>query len=385
MTTNLLSELTDDINVQNEILAYAKNKFVCHDSESELHYKEKFVDESFVNSWHQYLKEAETIGVFKTLQRHLVPLQFPVSENISKNTSYRSATLQGKNTCHMAEATGLELRNSKGLELQIYDSLSGKIPILIVDDDKDFKSLIQALCHKNEPVKIPDAMGAAMINGLNNWSKINELKNAFLASNIVANWPSHFKNQIIPNKSLYQDKIIILSKKPYSNVTADAIGCNQEDWIHHSLQIRLEHECAHYFTLRNYGIMANNMHDELIADYVGICASYGRYNPEWFLKFIGLEEYPNYRKGARLENYLGNPKLSKEAFEVLKKVIYKAVNNIHKFDSQINNRTHKTNKKIALICLCSFSILDMAHEGSSDLMYAKFNNLIESSKCITKS
>ena len=385
ITTNLFNELTEDVNVQNEILAYAKNKFVRNDSESESHYKEKFADESFVSSWHQYLKETEKISVFETLQRHLVQLRFPIAENISKNTSYRSATLQGKDTYHMPEAKGLKLRNPKGLKLQIYASLSGKIPILIIADDKDFKSLIQALCHKNEPVKIPDSMGAVMINGLNNWSKIDDLKKTFLAANIVSNWPNHFKNQIVPNKSLYQDKIIILSKKPYSNVPADSIGCNQEDWIHHSLQIRLEHECAHYFTLRNYGIMANNMHDELIADYAGICASYGRYNPEWFLRFIGLEKYPSYRKGARLENYIGSPKLSKEAFEILKKIIYKAVNNIYKFDNQINNITHKTNKRIALICLCSFSILEMAQEDSADQMYAKFNNLIESSKCLTKS
>ena len=183
ITTDLLSELSDDLKVQYEILGYAKNKFVCNDRKSESHSKDEFVDESFVNSWHQYLKEAETIGVFETLQRHLVQLQFPVSENISKSNSYRSATLQGKDTCHMPEAKGLTLRSPNGLELQIYASIGGKIPILIVDDDKDFNSLIRALCHKNEPVEIPDSLGAAMFNGRNNWSKFDVLKDTLLTCN----------------------------------------------------------------------------------------------------------------------------------------------------------------------------------------------------------
>lgn len=377
ITADVLSEYTNDSKIKNEILAYAKNKFVCNIDGTEPYNEKELVDETFVNSWDEYLKESETLGVFKTLQHHLVQLQFPIAENISKNDAYRAATLRGKDTNQMSEAKGLNLKNPEGLRLEVYKSIGGKIPVLIVDDNEDFKSLIRALCYRNEPVGIPDSMGAIMINGLNNWSRINALKDEFLTSNSLSNWPSYFKNQIIPNKSLYQDKIIVLSKKPYSNVSAEVIGYNQEDWLNHSLNIRLEHECAHYFTLRKYGKMSNNMHDEIVADYAGICASYGSFQPEWFLKFIGLEKYPNYRKGARLENYLGNPKLSENAFEVLKAIIYKAVINIYKFDTRINNRTHNCTIKAALMSLCSFDLLEMAQENASDSLFAKFNSFLE--------
>lgn len=377
ITTNLLSEFTNDLKIENEILAYAKNKFVCNDDATKSIDKEELIDEIFVNSWHKYLKDANAIGVLETLKHHLVQLQFPIAENISKSDSYRSATLRGKDTSHMPEAKGIALKKPQGLELQVYASIGGKIPVLIIDDDDDFKSIIRALCYKNEPVRIPDSMGAIMINGLNNWSKINTLKDEFLASNTLSYWPNFFKNQIIPNKSIYQDKIIILSKKPYSNVPAEIIGCSQEDWMNYSLKIRLEHECAHYFTLRKYGKMSNNMHDEIIADYAGICATYGSFHYEWFLKFIGLEKYPNYRKGARLENYLGNPKLSEDAFEVLKTIIYKAVLNIYKFDTRIYNRAHSTTKKAALMSLCSFDLLEMAQESGSEKLFTRFNSLLE--------
>ena len=383
ITVDVLGEYTNDSKIKNEILVYAKNKFVCNNENAESHYKKELIDETFVNSWYEYLKKSETLGVFKTLQHHLVQLQFSIAENISKSDSYRSATLQGKNTSHMLEAKGLILKDPKGIKLQVYASIGGKIPILIVDDNDDFKSLIRALCYKNEPVEIPDSMGAIMINGLNNWSKINVLKDEFLTSNTLSNWPNYFKNQIIPNTFLYKDKIILLSTKPYSNVPAKAIGCNKEDWINHSLKIRLEHECAHYFTLRKYGIMSNNMHDEIIADYAGICASHENYQHDWFLKFIGLEEYPKYRKGARLENYLGSPKLSEGAFEVLKTIIYKAVMNIKKFDIKIRNRTDRVDKVAVLMSLCSLDIVEMSQHNGAEKLFERFNSILKSNTCTT--
>lgn len=375
MTTDLLSKLTDDLKVKNEILAYAKNKFILH-KDSNIEQQSSLSDEPFVETWHRYSEQAETSGVFEILQSHLVPLRFPIKKGISATDSYKSATLRGKNVNDIPEAEGLILHKPDELELKIHPSIGGSIPVLIVPDSEDFNTLIRALCHKNEPTSLPDSMGAAMINGINNWSKIKTLKSEFIANNQSSDWSHYFKNSIVPNKSLYQDKLIILSKKPYSSVSAEDLDQDIEDWEDISLRIRLEHECAHYYTLRHFGAMANNMHDELIADYAGICAGYGNYNPEWFLKFIGLEAYPLYRKGARLENYLGHPKLSNEAFIVLKTIIYKAVVNVKEFDSRINNRFLIASKKASLHSLCSFSLLQMAEEDGADQLYATYNSEI---------
>lgn len=137
----------------------------------------------------------------------------------------------------------------------------------------------------------------------------------------------------MPNPGLYKDKLIILSTKPYSNVLAHRLGLTEEEWAAYSLSIRLEHECTHLYTLNQYGCAFNNLHDELIADYIGVSKTIGTYNKEWMLAFMGLEAHPAYRKGARLENYLGNANLTAERFSQLVSVIKSAIESIACFDA----------------------------------------------------
>jgi len=74
------------------------------------------------------------------------------------------------------------------------------------------------------------------------------------------------------------------------------MGMDESTWHSLSLIIRLSHECTHYFTRRLFGSMRNNLLDELIADYQGIVAANGgRYRADWFLRFVGLESFPDYR------------------------------------------------------------------------------------------
>ena len=84
------------------------------------------------------------------------------------------------------------------------------------------------------------------------------------------------------------------------------LGLAEAEWREMSLVIRREHECAHYFTRRLFGSMRNNLLDELIADYAGLVAATGRFRADWFLRFIGLEEFPRYRPGGRLDLYRGS-------------------------------------------------------------------------------
>lgn len=382
MTTDILNHFTNDPKVKDEILAYAKNKFSSVKGQAFNHSKSSLKDEEFVIDWIDYLQESKTKGVFQTLQSHLVQLNFPIAQNLSQSDCYKSATLRGKKINEIPEATGLILAAPNKLELKIHHSIAGKIPVLVVEQDDDFKTLIRALCHKNEPVDLPKSMGAAMINGINNWSKIRVLKEQFTLNNPSSDWNNHFKQHVIPNKSLYQDKLIILSKKAYSGVQAETLSQDPKEWKNVSLKIRLEHECAHYYTLRQFGVMANNMHDEIIADYAGICGAQGSYNPEWFLRFIGLENYPKYRRGARLENYLGSPALSQSAFEVLKNIIYKAVINIYKFDRKIENRKDPDVKIATINSLSLTGILEMAQENGSETLHAQLQKQLTSENSI---
>ena len=136
------------------------------------------------------------------------------------------------------------------------------------------------------------------------------------SANAQQSWPEEFQ-RIKAQKELYQDRFIILSTGPYSNVHAGEIGLDPEDWLKLSLVIRREHECAHYFTRRVFSSMRNSLLDEIIADYCGITAAVGRFRADWLLRFFGLESFPHYREGGRLQNYRGTPALSDPAFVVL--------------------------------------------------------------------
>jgi hypothetical protein len=77
--------------------------------------------------------------------------------------------------------------------------------------------------------------------------------------------------------------------------------------------------------------MRNNVLDELIADYAGMVAATGAFRAAWFLRFLGLEDYPRYRDGGRLDLYRGDPPLSDGAFHRLHEVIRAAAETLERF------------------------------------------------------
>jgi hypothetical protein len=78
--------------------------------------------------------------------------------------------------------------------------------------------------------------------------------------------------------------------------------------------------------------MRNAILDEILADYMGIVAAAGRYRADWFLRFMGLESFPHYRPGGRLENYRGDPALSDGAFSVLGSLVVAAAEQLERFE-----------------------------------------------------
>ncbi|HLO48316.1 MAG TPA: hypothetical protein VK211_07845 [Kamptonema sp.] len=316
-----------------ELLAYNNNVFVPVEFDSLPAFP--LSPEPHLETWETYLIQAQQQGVFATLRSQLVQLQFPILAGLSETENYRLATRKGYLTSTMPEATGLVLQHPETLQLNLYESLAGKIPVIIAGCREDFVTLVQALLKRNEPVPIPDSMGAVMVAGYNNWERIRTYRMQWESQQIQlpteAAWQAEFK-QLIPQKQRYQDRFIILSSGGYSGVTASDMGMSEQEWLQISLTIRLEHECTHYFTRRLLGSMRNNLMDELIADYRGIVAgNSGNYRADWFMRFLGLEAYPEYRQGGRMENYRGEPPLSAGAFQVLHALVKDAAHNLEKF------------------------------------------------------
>lgn len=349
-----------------ELLLY-NDKFFEHNSWKS---SQKFPLEAepHLQTWKEYAVSADNIGVFETLKQVLVQLHFPIQEGISKTESYRAVTVKGVNPDSIPEATGLFLKEPEKLRLKIYQSLAGEIPVLFPGNRKDFEILVRSLTKRNEPLTIPASMGACMVAGYNNWDRIRRHRKQWEIENPLncseAEWKKEFR-QLIPCKHRYQDRFIILSDGFYSNISPEDIGLSESKWKNLSLTIRLEHECTHYFTKRLFNSMRNNALDELIADYRGIVAANGRYRADWFLRFMGLESLPNYRKGGRLQNYRGKPPLSDGAFQILQALLRDAAENIEHFEFEYVEKLRSHN--FPTLILIALTYLTLEELASSDM------------------
>ncbi|HSN85476.1 MAG TPA: hypothetical protein VL025_01910 [Thermoanaerobaculia bacterium] len=298
-----------------ELRAYARNAFDAGVLAGGLTLP--LPDEPFVEFWEARETEAREQGAFAVLREHMPQLRFPVREGISGSEGYQAATRRGLDPGEIAEATGLELESPEAVELVLYPSPAGRIPLIIVRHRPEFVRLVQALTHRNEPKPVPDSQGAIMIAGYNNWTRVRELRR---------------RGEEL-RRELYQDRFILLSDGPYSAVPAAELRLHEEEWRELSLVLRRDHECAHYLTRRIFGSMRNNLHDELIADYAGITAAIGHYRAAWFLRFLGLEDFPVCRAGGRLHLYRGDPPLSDDAFRQLHAMVRDVAETVERFDA----------------------------------------------------
>lgn len=146
----------------------------------------------------------------------------------------------------------VEFRSPQSIEMEIYDSVAGEIPVIYARDSQDFEQLITNIAYKGIRPDNISSIGALFIYG-------------------------------------NSTRFAILSAKSYSNVSASELGLSDEkDWEEKSLIIRRGHECTHYFTKQVYGITNNILHDEIMADFMGMYEAFGFFKAEWFLKFMGL-------------------------------------------------------------------------------------------------
>lgn len=334
-------------------------------------------DEPSIGFWKNRAVDWAGDKAFAFLQTCYPQLNFPIVEGINKTQDYIDAVLKGKPEGVNAKHSPL-LNQPEALRLTLHESLAGPVPVLIVPDDDDFVKLVQCLLHKNNPVAVPSSMGALLANGINNWERIRGLKTQWESTNPLESWNGHFSRHVLPNHGLYKDKLVILSTKPYSNVSAEQVGIDPNEWASYSLAIRLEHECTHLYTLNRFGSASNNLHDELVADYMGICKAVGQFRKEWMLAFLGLESYPAYRNGARLENYVGDTRLSTESFHQLTGLIKRAIDTIDRFDARVGKvrSAHDTACRMDALCLTDLAVLASVN-GSERLLQTYTDRMMQ--------
>lgn len=349
-----------------EVAAYNENPFDLEPLTSEVRFP--LPDEPFVPFWELLAAEARTRGAFAVLREHLPQIRFPVRPGISETEGYRAATRRGVPPDEIPEATGLVVERPEAIELVIHESPAGRIPLLIARRRAEFVALLQALTKRNEPEPVPAAQGALMVSGYNNWSRIRELRRRWeslpAGERGTATWNEEFQ-RLQGRRELYQDRFILLSDGPYSAVPAADLGLEEVEWREISLALRRDHECAHYLTRRLFGSMRNNLLDELIADYTGMVGATGRFRAAWFLRFVGLEDFPRYRPGGRLDLYRGKPPLSDGAFRVLQALVKRAAENLERFDAGLPPGPRGPEEMALLIAaLASLRLDDLAADGA---------------------
>ncbi len=330
-------------------------------------------DEPHVARWMAYEQDAREpgTGAFTALQRRFVQLRFPIAEGLSKDDEYRRGTLRGQFDAADAFAPGLVLDAPEALGFSIEPTIAGRIPVIVTGPRADFVALVRALTERNEPAVVPISMGACIVSGLNNWDRVAHHRAQWEAASGIEDaderaeaWSAEFR-AFAAQKSRYQDRCIILSRGPYSAVSAADAGLPESEWLDRSLVIRREHECTHYFTYRVFGAMRNNLLDELIADFVGIVRAFGAYRPELALRCLGLEAADSYRAGGRLENYRGTPPLSDAAFLVLQQIARRGVRNL-----DLVSRAHSQSlKDLAMLARLTCTLFTLTlEELASDAM-----------------
>jgi len=339
-----------------ELLAYGPAPFAA--PEGALAGPYPLADEPFAAAWEGYAAEAAERGAWPVLREKLVQLRFPIAAGMSASDGYRRATLRG-DASGIDDEAGMRLAAPERLRVFLHPTAAGRVPVVAAGAREDFEALVRALARRNEPDPVPASMGACFVAGLPNWDRVAAHRRAWEAASPDGDWSAEFR-AMIPRRELYQDRLVLLGRGPYSGVAAARVGRPEEAWLEESLAIRLEHECAHYFTRRVHGSLGGTLRDELVADFMGITAAADGWRPEWLLRFLGLEDFPAYRAGGRLENYRGAPPLSDSAFRVLQSLVHAAASHLGALAGPLPPRGDVAGRARLLGSLASLSLEEMA-------------------------
>ena len=223
---------------------------------------------------------------------------FYLNPDVDTQEEYREVVLRG----HDVETKSLEhYIGSDSDTIDMTDTPVGQVRVVTLGNRHDFELAIRGLsAAKHGPhIEVPKSQGAAM-HQIFNWPRIH----TYLAGFPKEQRHAEFK-KFTSVKENYIDMLIILSRGPYSNISAERIGLDEKTWLDHSNTIRKYHELTHVICRKQYPDNIDIVRDELVADAIGLFATYGSFDPEKVKLFLGIDG-ETYIEG-RLANYTDDP------------------------------------------------------------------------------
>ena len=197
--------------------------------------------------------------------------------------TYRNVVLRGADPETRSLA---HYRGHPADRVETADTPAGEARVATLGDRHDFELVIRGLMAAKEgPGKtVPESQGAAMIYVFN-WPRIRRHLAAFPREQ----QDEEFRRFTLV-KANYLDMLVVLSRGPYSNISASETGFGEEEWLAYSDTIRRWHELTHFICRRLYPDNVDRIRDELVADAVGLAAAFGRFDPDLEKRFLGIRD-----------------------------------------------------------------------------------------------
>lgn len=333
------------------------------------------LDEPQIEAWSRYIAQAAQDGAWAVLQQHLPQLQFPVAAQMSQHPDYLAATRRG---VRPTGEYGMILEQPDKLEIFLYGGIAGRIPVIFTPVKADFQQLVRAIRYKNEPIPLPDSIGAMLISGYNNWDRVWTYRQKWQESlpepANETQWVTEF-GRLTRQPELYRDSFILMSQGNYSNLPAQALGLEDAAWEQQSLSIRLVHEYTHYLTRRVFGHLRTHALDELLADYAGLVGTYGHFKLDYFLQFMGLEAYPFFRENGRLTYY--RKQLSDPAFAVLQTSLVQAAERLDALETETKEHTLALETAVTVLAALSLPLHVLAGPNGGEMLCKTQEQIVE--------
>ena len=225
--------------------------------------------------------------------------QLYLNPDTDSREAYRRVVLRGEEP----EAKSLaHYRGDPADREEVMETPAGSVRVVTLGNRQDFELALRGLmAAKDGPeAVIPESQGAAMLTVFN-WPRIH----AHLARFPEEERAAEFKRFTAVREN-YVDMLVLLSRGPYSHVDAAAVGETEAAWLEHSDTIRRFHELTHVICRRQYPGDVAPIRDELVADAVGLYATYGCFDPMLERRFLGIDDDGRYT-GGRLGNYTDTP------------------------------------------------------------------------------